>query len=76
MEKFDKLKDIKTEITVSLGKAKLSFEEIANISEGSVLELNKIAGSPMDIYAGDKHIAIGEAVVVNEKFGVRVIKIL
>lgn len=67
---------IPVEITVALGKTKLTTEELKALQDQSIIELNKLAGEPMDIYANGHLIAKGEAIVVNEKFGVRITEIL
>ena len=63
--------DIPVKITVELGRTKMVVNELLNLNEGSVVELNKLAGEPMEVLVNDKLVARGEAVVVNEKFGVR-----
>jgi flagellar motor switch protein FliN/FliY len=50
--------------------------ELLNLGQGSVIELNKLAGEPMEVFVNDKLIARGEAVVVNEKFGIRLTDII
>ena len=63
--------DIPLRVTVELGRTKMPVNELLNLTQGSVVELSKLAGEPMEVYVNDKLIAKGEAVVVNEKFGVR-----
>ena len=58
-------------MTVELGRGKMLIGELLQLGQGSVVELTKLAGEPMDIFVNDRLIARGEVVVVNEKFGVR-----
>ncbi|MEK2646738.1 flagellar motor switch protein FliN [Bdellovibrio sp. BCCA] len=68
--------DIPLKVSVELGRTKMPVSELLNLTQGSVIELNKLAGEPMEVYVNDKLIARGEAVVVNEKFGVRLTDII
>lgn len=68
--------DIPLRVTVELGRTKMAVSELLNLGQGSVIELNKLAGEPMEVFVNDKLIARGEAVVVNEKFGVRLTDII
>jgi flagellar motor switch protein FliN/FliY len=68
--------DIPLRVTVELGRTKMPVSELLNLGQGSVVELNKLAGEPMEVLVNDKLIARGEAVVVNEKFGVRLTDII
>lgn len=70
------LLDIPVEITVQLGRAKMLIKELLQLGQGSVVELEKLAGEPMEILANNRLIARGEVVVVNEKFGVRLTDII
>lgn len=68
--------DIPLRVTVELGRTKMPVSDLLNLAQGSVIELNKLAGEPMEVFVNDKLIARGEAVVVNEKFGVRLTDII
>jgi flagellar motor switch protein FliN/FliY len=68
--------DIPLRVTVELGRTKMPVSELLNLTQGSVIELSKLAGEPMEVYVKEKLIASGEAVVVNEKFGVRLTDII
>jgi flagellar motor switch protein FliN/FliY len=71
---FSKLKmilDIPLKVSVELGRTKMLVNDLLQLGQGSVIELEKIAGEPMEILINDKLVAMGEVVVVNEKFGVR-----
>lgn len=68
--------DIPLEIAVELGRARMLVNDLLQLGQGSVVELTKLAGDPMEIFVNGKLFARGEAVVVNEKFGVRLIDIV
>lgn len=68
--------DIPLRVTVELGRTKMQVSDLLNLGQGSVIELSKLAGEPMEVLVNDKMIARGEAVVVNEKFGVRLTDII
>lgn len=68
--------DIPLKVTVELGRTKMPVSELLNLTQGSVIELSKLAGEPMEVYVNDKLIARGEAVVINEKFGVRLTDVI
>ena len=68
--------DIKLKVVVEIGRARIPIREILRFSQGSVVELSKLASEPMDVYVNNKLIARAEAVVVHEKFGVRLTEVL
>lgn len=70
------LLDIPLQITVELGRARMTIENLLRLAQGSVVELNRMAGEPLDIYVNNKLMARGEAVVVKEKLGVRIIDVV
>jgi flagellar motor switch protein FliN/FliY len=76
VQNMDFLLDVPLEVTVELGKAKLTIGELLRLSQGSVVELNKMTSQPLEIYANKKLMAEGEVVVVNQKFGIRLINII
>jgi flagellar motor switch protein FliN len=73
---LDLILDIPLRVTVELGRARMVVSELLNLSQGSVIELTKLAGEPLEVLVNDKLVARGEAVVVNEKFGVRLTDII
>lgn len=73
---LDFILDIPLQVTVELGRTKLLVKDILQLSQGAVVELTKLAGEPLDIFVNSKLVARGEAVVVNEKFGVRLVDIV
>jgi flagellar motor switch protein FliN len=68
--------DIPLEVTVELGRTKLLIHELLKLGQGSVIELSKLAGETLEILANQKLIARGEAVVLNEKYGVRLTEVV
>jgi flagellar motor switch protein FliN/FliY len=68
--------DVFMELTVELGRTKKLIREILGIGEGTIIELDKLAGEPVDILVNHKLIAKGEVVVIDENFGVRVTEIV
>ncbi len=73
---LDFILDIPLTLTVELGRCRILINELLQLSQGSVVELQKIAGEPMDIFVNQRLIARGEVVVVNEKFGIRMTDII
>lgn len=73
---LDMLLDIPLKVTVELGRTKQKVEEILDLSPGSIIELDKLAGEPVDVLVNNKLIAKGEVVVIDENFGVRVTDIV
>ena len=73
---LDFILDIPLEVTVQLGGTKMLIRDLLQLGQGSVVELEKMAGEPLDVYISDKLIARGEVVVVNEKFGIRLTDIV
>ena len=73
---IDFLLDIPLEVSVELGHTSLLINDLLQLGQGSVIELTKLAGEPLEILINQKLIARGEAVVVNEKFGVRITDII
>lgn len=73
---LDMLLDIPLRVTVELGRTKQTIKSILDLSKGSIVELDKLAGEPVDILVNDKLIAKGEVVVIDENFGVRVTEII
>jgi len=73
---MDFLLDIPLEISVELGRTKMLINELLKLGQGSVVELSKLAGEPLEILANQKLVARGEVVVVSEKYGVRLTEII
>ncbi len=73
---IDLLLDVKLPISVELGRAEMEVKDILQCAPGTVIELNKLAGEPVDVYINGRMVAQGEVVVVEEHFGVRVTSLL
>jgi flagellar motor switch protein FliN len=73
---LDFILDIPLDVSAELGRTKLLINELLQLGQGSVVELNKLAGEPLEIFVNGKLVARGEAVVINEKFGVRLTDII
>jgi flagellar motor switch protein FliN/FliY len=69
---IDLLDDVQLDVTVELGRTNLYIEEVLKLGVGSVVELNKLAGDPVDVYVNERLIARGEVLVLNESFCVRI----
>ncbi|WP_457576612.1 flagellar motor switch protein FliN [Desulfomarina sp.] len=68
---LDFLYDIPLQVSVEVGRSKILLKDLLKMGEGYVIELDKLAGEPLDLYVNSKLIARGEAVMVGEKFGIR-----
>ncbi|PIQ28602.1 flagellar motor switch phosphatase FliY [bacterium (Candidatus Blackallbacteria) CG17_big_fil_post_rev_8_21_14_2_50_48_46] len=73
---LDRIVDIPLRVTVELGSTKLKIKNVLDLTKGSVVELDKLAGEPVDLLVNGKLMAKGEVVVINENFGVRISEIL
>lgn len=73
---MDFLLDIPLDISVELGNAKIKIGDLLKLSQGSVVELNRLTDEPLEIFVNKKLMAHGEVVVVNEKFGIRLTNII
>lgn len=73
---IDLLLDVPLEITVELGRTTMLVKDILELGTGSVIELDKLAGEPVEIMVNNKLIAKGEVVIIDENFGVRITKII
>ncbi|MFU8828138.1 MAG: flagellar motor switch protein FliN [Phycisphaerales bacterium] len=70
------LNDVNLDVKIELGRTRMVVEDVLRLSEGAVVELDKLAGDPVDIYVNGRHIARGEVLVLNENFCVRISEIL
>ncbi len=73
---LDYILDVTLQVSVEVGRARMSIQDLLQLGQGAVVELEKIAGEPLDIYMNGKQVAKGEAVIINEKFGVRVTDVI
>ena len=75
-ENIDLIMDVPLEVTVELGRTHKSISDILEFSPGTIIELNKIAGEPIDVLVNGKYVAKGEVVVIEESFGIRITEIM
>ncbi len=75
-ENIDLIMDVPLEVTVELGRTSRSIKEILDFTPGTIIELDKVAGEPIDILVNGKYVARGEVVVIEESFGVRITEIV
>ncbi|MDP6477343.1 MAG: flagellar motor switch protein FliN [Nitrospinaceae bacterium] len=73
---LDLILDIPLTVTVELGRSKMLINDLLQLGQGSVIELTKLVGEPLEVLVNNKLVARGEVVVVNEKFGVRLTNIV
>ena len=76
IKKLDLILDIPLKVSVELGRTRILVNDLLQLGQGSVIELNKLAGDPLEVLVNDKLVARGEVVVVNEKFGIRLTDIV
>jgi len=70
------LMDVPLQVTVELGRARMTIENLLKLSQGSVVELSQAIGEPLDILVNNKLMARGEAVVVKDKFAIRIVDVV
>lgn len=75
-QRLDRLLDVPLNVDVELGRTRMTIQDLLALGPGSIIELDKVAGSPLDILVNDRLLARGEAVVVNDKFGIRITDIV
>ena len=73
---IDLLSDVNLNVKIELGRTRMLVEDVLKLSEGAVVELDKLAGDPVDVYVNDRHVARGEVLVLNDNFCVRINEIL
>jgi flagellar motor switch protein FliN/FliY len=73
---LDLILDIPLHITIELGRTRMTIQELLQLGQGSIIELNKVAGEPMEVFVSEKLVARGEVVRINEKLGIRLIDIV
>jgi flagellar motor switch protein FliN/FliY len=76
VQNLDFILDLSLSVTVELGRSRIPIKDLLLLGQGSVIELDKAAGSPLDILVNHKLVARGEVVVINEKFGIKVTDIV
>ncbi len=73
---IDLLKDVDLNVKIELGRTKMLIEDVLRLGEGSVVELDKLAGDPVDVFVNDQLVARGEVLVLNDNFCVRINEII
>ncbi|MGD0389129.1 MAG: flagellar motor switch protein FliN [Tepidisphaeraceae bacterium] len=73
---IDLLRDVELNVKIELGRSRMLVDEVLKLSEGSVVELDKLAGDPVDVFVNDRLVARGEVLVLNDNFCVRVNEIV
>src|ERR1051326_3357295 len=73
---IDLLGDVNLSVKIELGRTRMLVEDVLRLSEGAVVELDKLAGDPVDVYVNERHIAKGEVLVLNDNFCVRINEIV
>jgi len=74
--KIDMLLEVELDVTIELGRKKMSIQEVLQLGKGAVIELAKLAGEPVDIYVNQKQLAKGEVVVIDENFAIRITNLI
>jgi flagellar motor switch protein FliN/FliY len=73
---LDVLMEVPVKVTVELGSCMMPMKDVLQLGSGSVVQLDKVADAPVDLYVNQRRIAIGEVVVVEDQFGIKITKIL
>ncbi|MFN7036223.1 MAG: flagellar motor switch protein FliN [Bellilinea sp.] len=73
---IDLFMDVMLKVTVELGRTRMTLQQVLDLQNGSVVELDRLAGDPVDVFVNDLLIARGEVVVVDDKFGVRITEVI
>jgi flagellar motor switch protein FliN len=76
MSSIDMLRDVDLNVKIELGRTRMMVEDVLKLSEGSVVELDKLAGDPVDVFVNDRLVARGEVLVLNDNFCVRINEIV
>jgi flagellar motor switch protein FliN/FliY len=75
-KKVGKIDDVKVPLQIQLGETEATVKEMAGIGVGTIIELDKLAGEPVDLLAAGERIARGEVVVIDENFGIRITEMI
>jgi len=73
---IDLLSDVDLQVSIELGRTQMLVEDVLRLGEGSVVELDKLAGDPVDVYVNDRLVARGEVLVLNDNFCIRISEII
>lgn len=72
---LEALYDLTLPVSIELGRTRMTVQEVLALGRGSVVQLERLVGEPVDVYVSDRHFAAGEVVVMGEQFGVRITRI-
>ena len=73
---FDLVRDVELTVKIELGRTRMRLEEVLRLGPGALVELDRLAGDPVDVFVNDRLVARGEVVVLNEKFAVRLTEVV
>jgi flagellar motor switch protein FliN/FliY len=73
---FDLVRDVELTVKIELGRTRMRLDEVLRLGVGAVVELDRLAGDPVDVFVNDRLVARGEVVVLNEKFAVRLTEVV
>lgn len=73
---LDMLRDVKLKVRVEVGRTKMYVQDILRLASGSVVELERLTGDPLDVYVNDRLVARGEVLVINENFAIRITEVV
>ena len=73
---FDLVRDVELTVKIELGRTKMRLDEVLRLGHGAIVELDRLAGDPVDVFVNDRLVARGEVVVLNEKFAVRLTEVV
>jgi flagellar motor switch protein FliN/FliY len=73
---FDALLDVAMPVVIEIGRTSMTVQEVLQLGAGSVVQLDRLVGEPVDLYVSDRRLAQGEVVVVGDHFGVRITRVL
>jgi flagellar motor switch protein FliN/FliY len=73
---FDLVRDVELTVKIELGRVRMRLDEVLRLGQGAVVELDRLAGDPVDVFVNDRLVARGEVVVLNDKFAVRLTEVV
>ena len=73
---FDLVRDVELTVKIELGRTRMRLDEVLRLGHGAIVELDRLAGDPVDVFVNDRLVARGEVVVLNEKFAVRLTEVV
>jgi flagellar motor switch protein FliN/FliY len=73
---FDLVRDVELTVKIELGRTRMRLDDVLRLGQGAIVELDRLAGDPVDVFVNDRLVARGEVVVLNEKFAVRLTEVV